>query len=46
MGKVSNDNSIKEVTINEGSITSVAETLKENNLIRNITVFITRKIPY
>ena len=39
MGKVSNDNSIKEVTINEGSITSVAETLKENNLIRNITVF-------
>ena len=39
MSKVSNDNSIKEVTINEGSITSVAETLKENNLIRNITVF-------
>lgn len=39
MGKVSDNNKLKEITINEGSITSVAKTLKENNLIRNITVF-------
>ena len=39
MRKVSNDKTLKEITIEEGSITSVAKTLKENNLIRNISVF-------
>ena len=39
MGKVSNDKTLKEITINEGSIDSVARTLKSNNLIRNITIF-------
>lgn len=39
MAKVSNDNTLKEITINEGSISSIAVTLKENNLIKNITIF-------
>jgi len=39
MRKVSNNSSIKEITISEGSITSVARKLKENNLIRNVMVF-------
>ena len=32
MAKVSNDNTLKEVTIKAGSINSIANTLKENNL--------------
>lgn len=39
MGKVSNDSTLKDITINEGSIDSVARTLKSNNLIKSITVF-------
>jgi len=39
MSKVSSDNTLKEITINEGSIDSVARTLKNNNLIRNVTMF-------
>ena len=39
MAKVSNDNTPKEVTIKAGSINSIANTLKENNLIKNITIF-------
>lgn len=39
MSKVSNDDSIKEVTIDEGSIDSIARNLKENNLIKNVTIF-------
>mgnify|MGYP000363343189 CR=1 FL=1 len=39
MAKVSNDNTLKEVTIKAGSINSIANTLKENNLIKNITIF-------
>lgn len=39
MAKVSNDNTLKEITINEGSIGSIAVTLKENNLIKNVTIF-------
>ena len=35
MAKVSNDNTLKEVTIKAGSINSIANTLKENNLIKN-----------
>ena len=34
MEKVSNDNTLKEVTIKAGSISSIANTLKENNLIK------------
>ena len=37
MAKVSNDNTLKEVTIKAGSINSIANTLKENNLIKNST---------
>ena len=33
MAKVSNDNTLKEVTIKAGSINSIANTLKENNLL-------------
>lgn len=39
MKKVSNDNTLKEVTIKEGTINSVATTLKEEHLIKNITIF-------
>lgn len=39
MSKVSNDDSIKEITIDEGSIDSIARNLKENNLIKNVTIF-------
>lgn len=39
MSKVSDDTTLKEVTIKSGSISSIATTLKENNLIKNITIF-------
>ena len=39
MAKVSNDNTLKEITIKEGSIGSIANTLKDNNLIKNVTIF-------
>ena len=37
--KVSDDNTLKEITINAGSIDSIANTLKDNNLIKNVTIF-------
>ncbi len=39
MGKVSNDDNLKEITIEEGTINSVATTLKKEHLIKNITIF-------
>ena len=39
MSKVSNNDNVKEVTIDEGSIDSIARNLKENNLIKNVTIF-------
>ncbi len=39
MRKVSNDSTLKDITIQEGYISDIAKTLKKNNLIRNITVF-------
>lgn len=39
IGKVSDDPALKEITIKEGSIGSIAVTLKEQNLIKNITIF-------
>ena len=36
---VSNDTTDKVITINEGTITSIAKTLKDNNLIRNELIF-------
>lgn len=39
IGKVSDDTTLKEITIKEGSIGSIAVTLKEQNLIKNITIF-------
>lgn len=40
MSKVSNDDTIKVITIENGSsIGSIAKNLKENNLIKNITIF-------
>lgn len=39
IGKVSDDPTLKEITIKEGSIGSIAVTLKEQNLIKNITIF-------
>ena len=39
ISKVSDDDTLKEITINEGGISDIGATLKENNLIRNITVF-------
>ena len=39
MSKVSNNDNVKEVTIDEGSIDSIAKNLKENNLIKNVTIF-------
>ena len=37
--KVSNDSTLKTVTIKEGSLNSIGVTLKENNLIKNVTIF-------
>lgn len=39
LSKVSNDDTLKEVVIEQGSISSIAETLKEEDLIRNVFVF-------
>ena len=39
MGKVSNSSALKDVTIEQGGITSVGKTLKKHNLIKNITMF-------
>lgn len=39
MQKVSNNSDLKEITINEGYISDIAKTLKDNNLIRNVTIF-------
>jgi len=39
MGKVSDDSSLKEITIEAGSIESIALTLKKHNLIKNVTIF-------
>ena len=36
---VSDDDTLKTVTIEEGSIEDIANTLKENNLIKNVTMF-------
>jgi len=35
LSKVSNDSTLKTITIEKGSISSIAKTLKENNLIKN-----------
>ena len=39
MTAVSKDTTLKEVTIEEGTIESIGVTLKENNLIKNVTIF-------
>lgn len=39
MKGVSDDSTLKEVTIEEGTIESIGVTLKENNLIKNVTIF-------
>lgn len=39
MAKVSNDSTLKEITIEAGSIDSIANNLKKNNLIKNVTIF-------
>lgn len=39
MGAVSSDSTLKEVTIESGTIESIGITLKENNLIKNVTIF-------
>lgn len=39
MGPVSSDSTLKEVTIEPGSIESIGITLKENNLIKNVSIF-------
>lgn len=39
LSKVSDDDALKEIVIEQGSISSIAETLKDNNLIRNVFVF-------
>lgn len=39
ISKVSDDPTLKEITIEAGSIESIALTLKENNLIKNVTIF-------
>ncbi len=39
MSAVSNDTTLKEVTIESGSIESIGITLKEHNLIRNVSIF-------
>lgn len=39
MGAVSSDDTLREVTIEEGTIESIGITLKNNNLIRNVNIF-------
>lgn len=39
MSAVSDDETLKEVTIESGTIESIGMTLKENNLIKNVTIF-------
>lgn len=39
IGPVSSDTTLKEVTIEAGTIESIGITLKENNLIKDITIF-------
>lgn len=39
IGKVSNDSTLKEITIEAGGINGIATTLKDNNLIKNKTIF-------
>lgn len=39
VSKVSNNNETKEIVIKEGTINSIAINLKENHLIKNITIF-------
>ena len=39
MKAVSDNGAVKEVTIEAGSIESIGVTLKENNLIKNVTIF-------
>lgn len=39
MGPVSNNTSLKEINIESGTIESIGITLKENNLIKNVTIF-------
>ncbi len=39
ISKVSEDSTLKTVEIKEGGLRSIGTTLKENNLIRNVTVF-------
>ena len=39
MKGTSNDNTLKDVEIKEGSIESIGITLKENNLIKNVNIF-------
>ena len=39
LSKVSNDSTLKEVVIEKGSISSIANTLKENHLIRSVFAF-------
>ena len=39
MQKVSNNSELKEITIKEGYISDIAKTLKDNDLIRNVTIF-------
>ena len=39
IGKVSDDTTLKEITIEAGSVDSIANTLKDNDLIKNKTMF-------
>ena len=39
LAPVSNDSTLKTVVIEEGGISDIANTLKENNLIRDVTMF-------
>ena len=39
MKAVSDDSTLKEVNIESGTIESIGITLKENNLIKNVTIF-------
>ena len=39
MGPVSDDDTLKEVVIDSGTIESIGITLKENNLIKNVDIF-------
>lgn len=40
ISKVSKDSTLRNVTIESGSIESIGVTLKENNLIRNVKIFV------